>query len=87
MPVYEGDNAAKAFVNLIREEGYDVEYTGSLTSGFYLSHIVGSNAKKPKNATKKLDLAGAALEPHMAEKQKVLLVNLTTTTCQDGCTV
>ena len=68
MPVYEGDNAAKAFVNLIREEGYDVEYTGSLTSGFYLSHIVGSNAKKPKNATKKLDLAGAALEPHMAEK-------------------
>lgn len=45
MPVYEGDNAAKAFVNLIREEGYDVEYTGSLTSGFYLSHIVGSNAK------------------------------------------
>ena len=68
MPVYEGDNAAKAFVNLIREEGYDVEYTGSLTSGFYLSHIVGSNAKNPKNATKKLDLAGAALEPHMAEK-------------------
>lgn len=48
MPVYEGDNAAKAFVNLIREEGYDVEYTGSLTSGFYLSHIVGSNAKNQR---------------------------------------
>lgn len=68
MPVYEGDNAAKAFVDLIREEGYDVHYTGSLTSGFYLSHIVGSNASDPKNATKKLDLSGAALEPHMAEK-------------------
>lgn len=46
MPVYEGDNAAKAFVNLIREEGYDVEYTGSLTSGFYLSHIVGPLRQK-----------------------------------------
>ena len=72
MPVFEGDNAAKAFVDLIREEGYDIQYTGSLDSGFYLSHIMGSNAKNPGNATKELDLTGAALEPHMLEKLPAL---------------
>ena len=68
MPVYEGDNAAKAIANLLHEEGYDLNYTGTLDSGFYMANIVGSNAEKPKNATKELDLSGAAIEPHMAEK-------------------
>ena len=67
MPIYEGDNAAKAFVELIREEGYDVNYTGSITSGFYLSSIVGSNSSRPKNATKELNLDDVALESHIAE--------------------
>lgn len=67
VPIYEGENAAQALVRLIQQNGYDYTYTGNLTSGFYLSAIVGANASNPKNATKELDLSNASLNPDLED--------------------
>ncbi len=56
IPVYEGENSAQALGRLIQENGYDYNSTGSLESGFYLSSILGANARRPKTATKDLIL-------------------------------
>ena len=62
VPIYEGENAAKALTDLIRENGYDYQITGSIESGFYLSRIVGSNAAGTSEATEPLIL-DAKLNP------------------------
>ena len=56
IPVYEGDNAAQALTRLILANGYDYSNTGTVDSGFYLSSIIGANARNPKSATKDLIL-------------------------------
>lgn len=39
LPIYAGENAAKALDRLLTENGYSYENTGSIESGFYLSTI------------------------------------------------
>lgn len=56
IPVYEGENSAHALTRLIQANGYDYSNTGSVDSGFYLSAILGANARRPKTATKDLIL-------------------------------
>lgn len=65
VPIYEGENAAIALARLIRESGYDLEYTGDLESNFYISYIVGSNADDPMEATEPLELTDVEIEPNI----------------------
>lgn len=53
IPVYEGENAAKAVDRFLKENGYEYDKTGSLDSGFYLGRIRNINS---------IDLSSAALE-------------------------
>ena len=39
--IIEGENAAQALARLLEEKGFTYDNTGSLESGFYLSHIQG----------------------------------------------
>ena len=39
--IIEGENAAQALARLLEERGFTYSNTGSLESGFYLSHIQG----------------------------------------------
>lgn len=41
MDIIEGENAAQALARLLEERGFTYSNTGSLESGFYLSHIQG----------------------------------------------
>lgn len=68
IPLYEGESAAAGLVRLIETNGYGANYTGSMTSGFYLSSIYGANYKGNKGtATKDLDASGAHLDAGVAE--------------------
>ena len=68
VPVIEGETTADALCKMIRKEGYDVDYSGSPSSGFYLQGIYGSNYSRNKTATKPLDLSGAELESGIANQ-------------------
>lgn len=67
IPIYEGDNAAEALAQVIWDNGYDLNYTGSLESGFYLSAIIGANYKSPKSATNDLIIENPAVPDCLKE--------------------
>lgn len=84
LPIYEGDNAAKALTKTLIEYGYGYNCTGNVESGFYLSQIYGSNyANNKMGATTQLDLSGAKLAEDIAEK----IPSIAESFDQDGGTV
>lgn len=62
VPVYEGENSARVLQRLIEKYGYEMGYTGSLETGFYLSKI--------KNLPSGF-LKDVALEPTVATVDEV----------------
>lgn len=84
VPVIEGENAAQALKKLIESNGYGLTYTGSLTSGFYMSGIYGSNYSGNKDAKKELDLSGVALEKGVAENIPSVAEKFDATDGQEG---
>lgn len=42
--IIEGENAAQALLKLLNNYGYDLDYTGELTSGFYLSGVKSADS-------------------------------------------
>lgn len=62
VPVYEGENSVRVLQRLIQKNGFDMVYTGSLDTGFYLSKIQNLPSGFLKDA---------ALEPTVATVDEV----------------
>ena len=59
--IIEGENAAQALARLLEEKGFTYDNTGSLESGFYLSHIQG-------DALADIDPTGDSIPQALREK-------------------
>ena len=59
--IIEGENAAQALARLLEEKGFTYDNTGSLESGFYLSHIQG-------DALADIDPSGGSIPAVLQEK-------------------
>ena len=59
--IIEGENAAQALARLLEEKGFTYDNTGSLESGFYLSHIQG-------DALADIDPSGDSIPAVLQEK-------------------
>ena len=59
--IIEGENAAQALARLLEEKGFTYDNTGSLESGFYLSHIQG-------DALADIDPTGGSIPAVLQEK-------------------
>ena len=59
--IIEGENAAQALARLLEEKGFTYDNTGSLESGFYLSHIQG-------DALADIDPTGGSIPQALREK-------------------
>ena len=59
--IIEGENAAQALARLLKEKGFTYDNTGSLESGFYLSHIQG-------DALADIDPTGDSIPQALREK-------------------
>lgn len=74
--IIEGENAAQALVRLLKDKGFTCKNTGSLESGFYLSHIQGEELANidvtgdsiPKDLRKKLEEKGFRIRPRSNEE-------------------
>ena len=73
--IIEGENAAQALARLLEEKGFTYDNTGSLESGFYLSHIQGdaladidpTGDSVPQALREKLEEKGFDIQPRMDE--------------------
>ena len=69
--IVEGENAAQALDRLLKAKGFTYQNTGTLESGFYLSHIVGDALSEidvtgdsiPAQLRQKLDESGYTINP------------------------
>ena len=69
--IVEGENAAQALDRLLKAKGFAYQNTGTLESGFYLSHIVGDALSEidvtgdsiPAQLRQKLDESGYTINP------------------------
>ncbi|MFQ9715818.1 MAG: Ig-like domain-containing protein [Blautia sp.] len=61
VPVYEGENSAKALTRLILKSGYDYMNTGTIEANFYLSHIM--------SGTKRIDLKNASMNEDLKDME------------------
>ena len=73
--IIEGENAAQALARLLEEKGFTYDNTGSLESGFYLSHIQGdaladidpTGDSVPQALREKLEEKGFDIQPRTDE--------------------
>ena len=73
--IIEGENAAQALARLLEEKGFTYDNTGSLESGFYLSHIPGdaladidpTGDSIPQTLREKLEEKGFDIQPRTDE--------------------
>ncbi|WP_324825708.1 S-layer homology domain-containing protein [Sinanaerobacter sp. ZZT-01] len=67
--IFEGENAAKALLRILDENGLQYEHTGTADSSFYLSHMKGIEGKAPMDLSNIPSCLKKVLEKDKAEME------------------